>query len=492
MLDPSICFKARMSKDSRFDGKFFTAVLTTGIFCRPICPARAAKEENVRYFNNAVSAQDAGFKPCKRCFPERAPEQVLPRKMKRIEEYLLTTHESINDIANQLGYSERQFRRIFSDYFGIAPKQYRQHHQLLLARKLLLTTALPIADVCFAAGFNSVRRFNEQIKAVYELSPTALRHKHGKIPHASHVTIKLQYRPPFDWSEMLKFFQLRQLTGIEHVTDNSYQRSFCFDGKTGWLKVTKAANEHALNLAVTIEDYSLLNKIIMKVRRMFDLDADMTLIHQHLAKDELLAPLVDKYQGIRLPGCWDIFEFSIRAILGQQISVKAATTLAARIAKKYGQPLQAKHSELNYCFPNISDMENADFEGMGFTQSRIQTLHTWLDFYRQQPDFFDKYSSLGELERTLTSLKGIGPWTVNYIAMRGLSDPDAFPAADLGVIKALATDLNKALDNPPPKVTAKTAAKYKINTIEARAKQWQPWRAYATIYLWLSLSDDSA
>ncbi len=480
-----------MSRDKRFDGKFFTAVLTTGIFCRPVCPARAAKEENVRYFENSASAQDAGFKPCKRCYPEHAPEQVLPLKMKRITEQLLSSHCSIAEIAKQFDFSERQFRRIFTEYFGVTPKQYRLHHNLLLARKLLITTTLPISDVCFAAGFTSLRRFNEQMKEVYQVTPSQYRAKLKKPIQDPSINIRLQYRPPYDFAAMLKFFQLRQLTGIEQVTQDSYQRTICLDGKVGWIEVTQLPKADALNLKVVVDDYSLLNQIILKVRKMFDLDADINTVHQHLSLDSRLSPIIERYKGVRLPGCWDIFEFSIRAILGQQISVKAATTLAARIAKKYGKAFNIEHDTLSYCFPSIDDLTNANFDDIGLTQSRINTLHTWLQFYQHNPNALERYSNLEHLEKTLTALKGIGPWTVNYIAMRGLSDPNAYPASDLGVIKALAPDLNLNLSHPPTTVNAKTAAKYKTKDLIARADKWQPWRAYATIYLWLSLNNET-
>jgi len=510
MLSPEICFKARMSRDNRFDGKFYTAVMTTGIFCRPICPARAAKEENVRYFNNAASAQDAGFTPCKRCFPEHAPEQMLDIKTKRMSDIVLTSNDSIKTIAEQYGLSDRQFRRNFIELFGLAPKQYRLQHNLLLARKLLINTNMSMADICFASGYSSIRRFNEQIKQAYQLTPTQLRNKQGKpiektIPG---VNIRLPYRPPFDWAAMLTFFKLRQLSGIEQVTDTYYQRTINIDGDTGWFKVTQIENEYALNLLLVLSDYKALNKVIIKIRKLFDLDADMDVIHQHLSQDPLLAPLVSKFSRVRLPGCWDILEFSIRAILGQQVSVKAATTLAGRIAEKYGSTLIDSlvsdidctinsHSkknvsqQLNKCFPTLEELEGANFDNIGLTESRKQTLYTWLDFYRKQPNIFEHYQDVAALEKTLTALKGIGPWTVNYIAMRGLSDPNAFPAADLGVIKALAPDLTKDNEQPMTAVTAKTAAKFKVKDLNKRAETWQPWRAYATIYLWLSLSDEA-
>ena len=468
MLDEKPCFQARTSRDSRFDGKFFTGVLTTGIFCRPICPARPAKEENVRYFANAQHALESGFRPCKRCKPEHAPEQMLPLTARRMAKALVTTQQTVNEIAEQFQLSERQFRRNFINNFGIAPKQYRLNHHTLLAKQLLQNTGLSITSVCYAAGFTSVRQFNQQIKKVFACTPTQL--KQQKVQQTTTgLNITLHYRPPFDWSTMLSFFKLRQLPNIEVITDDSYQRTITLEQCQGWIKVTQVPDKHALNLYVELNDYQYLNEVICRVRRVFDLDADIKLIHEQLSQDATLAHTIEKFPGLRLPGCWDIFEFSIRAILGQQVSVKAATTLAGRIAVKYGQPLTGDNQTLSLLFPTPKQLENANFDGIGLTQTRINTLKTWIAFYRLHADVFDHYQDLSALEAQLTQLKGIGPWTVNYIAMRGLSDPDAFPAADLGVIKAL-TEHDK-------KPTTKQ--------IIERAKAWQPWRAYATLYLWL-------
>ncbi len=466
-----------MSKDARFDGKFYTAVLTTGIFCRPICPARAPKEENVRYFETAALAQHAGYQPCKRCMPELAPSQPLPVDLEKLTKALVDDGLSVTAAASQCRMSARQFQRVFSQHFGLSPSEYQLQQRLLTARQLLTGTNIPMADVCFNAGFNSIRRFNEAIKKAYLETPSQLRSRLNKQLQTSELTILLSYRPPFDWQGMLAFFRLRQLPGIELVTDDSYQRSITLENTAGWIEVSEVPEKHALKLRVAIDDLSLLNKVIKKVRKIFDLDADMPTIHQHLASDPLLANQIAQSPGIRLPGCWDIFEFSIRAILGQQVSVKAATTLAGRIAKQYGKPLDSEHPTLNYCFPSATELSQASFESIGLTQSRIDTLKRWVAFYLEQHEIFSQYQSLSALEQTLTSIKGIGPWTVNYLAMRGLSDPNAFPASDLGVIKALSS----SQDPHSKKLTTKQ--------ILAMAAQWQPWRAYATIYLWLSLAD---
>jgi len=470
MLDAKTCFQARTSRDSRFDGKFFTAVLTTGIFCRPICPARAAKEENVRYFENSQQALESGFKPCKRCLPEHAPEQMYPVVLKRMADALVTSQESVAQIASYFELSERQFRRNFSDAFGIAPTQYRLHHHSLLARKLIQNTTLTMTEVCFAAGFTSLRQFNQTIKQTFSCTPSQLRKSKGKEQKSSGIDIKLHYRPPFDWQAMLSFFQHRQLQGVEVVTNESYQRTINVGQHKGWFKVTHLPSGHALNLHVVLDDYKHLNYIINKVRRLFDLDADMNLIHQQLSTDPVLASSIEKNKGVRLPGCWDLFEFSVRAILGQQVSVKAATTLAARIASRYGDSNTFSNTDLTLLFPTVEQLSDASFEDLGLTQARIQTLRTWVEYYQNNAETLTHYQDLSVLEKQLVALKGIGPWTVNYIAMRGLSDPNAFPASDLGIIKALTKE-----DKKPT-----------TKQIIERASAWQPWRAYATLYLWLS------
>jgi len=492
MLDIDICQNARLSRDARFDGKFYTAVLTTGIFCRPVCPARPPKPENVRYYQSAELAQNSGFRPCKRCFPELAPAPLLPEKIKRLVQSYYENNNSISRTAKEQKVSERQLQRLFVKYYGLAPSEFFHQQRLLQARKLLTTTNLSITNTAYAAGFNSVRRFNEVIKNSYGATPSEIRgNKQAKIdeerPNTSTlktnntVTILLPYRPPFDWPLMLSFFRLRQISNIEKVSETEYCRSFIIENCHGWFKVSQPIDcsnyktKNALQLTVSMNDFSYLNQVITRVRKMFDLDADMLLIHQHLKSHPVLKAVIEQYPGLRLPGCWNIFEFSIRAILGQQISVKAATTLAQRIAEKYGGNVdksQSPYSEMNKHFPTPAQLKQVDYADIGLTQSRIATLQRWVDFYLATPDVFSTSASIETLEKTLTQLKGIGPWTVNYLAMRGLSDPDAFPSADLGIIKALTVN-NERPEN---------------KSILATAQQWRPWRAYAAINLWQSLA----
>ena len=474
MLSDEICERARLSRDARFDGQFFTAVLTTGIFCRPICPARAAKSENVKYYRSAELALQRGFRPCKRCLSEHAPVIRLPDKIEKITQAYYANEHNLSRCAQQLKLSSRQIHRLFIQYYGLAPSVFFQQQRLLLAHKLLTTTALNITDVAFAAGFNSIRRFNEVIANTYQQTPRALRGKKDKTNSAS-VTVLLPYQGDFDWLLMLSFFRDRQISNIEQVGDDFYFKSIAIDDCQGWIHIHHHIKKRALNLTVQLSDYKYLSQVILRVRRMFDLDADMKIIHQQLQQHPLLKKVIEQYPGLRLPGCWDIFEFSIRAILGQQISVKAATTLAGRIAEKYGddiKPLSLPNmSKVQKYFPNSEKLQDVDFEDIGLTRSRINTLQTWLAFYQENPDIFQCGLSIEQLAEILLPLKGIGPWTLNYIAMRGLSDPDAFPSADLGIIKAL----------------TEQGVKPNNKTILQIAEQWRPWRAYAVIYLWHSL-----
>lgn len=487
-LDPKVCNLARLSRDQRFDGQFYTAVITTGIYCRPTCPAGPAKEENVRYYQSASHAEFNGFQPCKRCKPELAPGQKLPSILDRaLDQLSYQPQLSVLQLAQQLGISERQLQRLFLDKIGLSPKQFINQKRQINARHLLLTTSLQLSDIATISGFGSIRSFNEQIKAQYGITPLAIR-KSSKRPLTDSLTIRLNYQGELNWPLMLEFLGNRKIPNIEFI-DNCYQRTINIDNTTGWLDVSKPNEENYLLLKVTLNDYSSLPKIIFRIRKMFDLDCDLNAIQTQLSQDADLAKVIGKVNGLRLPGCWDIFEFSIRAILGQQISVKAATTLAGRIAEKYGTAIQASDNtapacnnhnypeQLSLFFPTYQQLLSASFSDIGITNTRQKTLKTWVTFYSENLELFKDAKDSEAFEKTLCQVKGIGPWTANYLAMRGLGLPDAFPAADLGIIKALATNKNTDHEQRPT-----------IKEILVRAENWRPWRAYAAIYLWHSLS----
>ncbi|TKB45115.1 DNA-3-methyladenine glycosylase 2 family protein [Thalassotalea mangrovi] len=488
-IDPQVCHRARMSRDRRFDGQFFTAVLSTGIYCRPICPARSPKEENVRYYLSAAQAEHQGYRPCKRCRPELAPQSRHKTLSSMLERVKTDPGITVAALANSLNMSERQLQRQCQQALGMPPKNFLNQQRGILARKYLISSNLPITEVAHLSGFNSLRSFNQHIKSQYHCSAAELRaQKNRPVNDTQSFHYRLNYQGNLNWPLMLSFFRGRQIPGVEHVDESSYQRSIEIAGIKGWFKVTSLTDSelklNALNLEVYLTDYSVLDQVVNRVRQMFDLDCDLKQIRETLSKDQRLAIIVADTPGLRLPGCWDIFEFTIRAILGQQITVKAATTLAGRIAKRFGAMVSLPdnlNAKVDNLFPTIDSMmvqcfgdscDKKDFQDLGITSTRQNTLINWLGFYQSHQQWFNPQVDFDRFVNLLCQQKGIGPWTAHYIAMRGVGVVDAFPAEDLGIIKAL------AIDNVRPKKTE----------ILASAEKWRPWRAYAAIYLWHSLS----
>lgn len=473
-LDWHTCEQARLAKDARFDGRFFTGVLTTGIFCRPICPAPVPKPDNVRYFPSAAAASEAGFRPCLRCRPEAAPGSpmwqgataVVGRAQTLLQAGFLN-HHAVPELAARLGLGERQLGRLFKATLGASPQAVANIQRLLFAKKLLHETSMTMTQIAMASGFNSVRRFNDVFLRTYGQAPSKLRRKPAEMTDT--LCLLLPYREPFDWGAMLDWLRERAIPGVEQVGEASYRRSIYLNGKTGWLEVGQQVGQPALQLTLAFADLSQLMAIVARVRRLFDLDANADAIHQCLAGDDTLRPLLEKRPGLRLPGAWEPFEFAVRAVLGQQISVKAATTIAGRIATRFGTPLNQPESGLDWVFPDAAKLADADFIGIGLTGKRIETLKGLAAAVASGRLRLQVGQELDAFVDELCALPGIGEWTAHYIAMRGLSEPDAFPAADLGLMKALG--LTKPKD------------------IKLRADSWRPWRAYAAIHLWTSLGD---
>jgi len=485
-LTPSTaaCEIARLSRDARFDGVFFTAVLTTRIYCRPVCPARAPKAENVVYYASAAAAQAQGFRPCLRCRPELAPgnllwspnEHLVTRALTLIHEGFLADHP-LDALAERLNVGTRQLRRLFVKYLGAPPIAVHATQRLLFAKQLLTETALSITDVALASGFGSVRRFNSAFAEANHAEPRAFRRSPAIRADAAMV-LRLGYRPPYDFKAVLGFLFNRALPGIESVDAQSYQRVFGPAQSPGWLRVSAApAGQHALRLELyNVAPAQLLN-VITRIRRMFDLDADPQAIAHTLGASPSLAPLVERYPGLRLPGGWDGFEVAVRAVLGQQVSVAAARTLASRIVQRFGTPVEMPGiSGLNRLFPAAQQLADAHLDQLGITQARIHTIRGiaralidgQVDFAVEQP--------LETFIRRWVQLPGIGEWTAHYIAMRVLKHPDAFPAADL----ILRREANP--DGPPLSTKA----------LLELAESWRPWRAYSVMYLWRAATDAAA
>lgn len=468
---------ARLARDHRFDGVFYTGVLTTGIFCRPVCPAPAPKEDNVRYFRSAAEASLFGLRPCKRCRPELAAdishwhisEHLLHVAHRLINEGYLQTH-SINDLADKLGVSDRHLRRMFNEQLGASPIQIDLVRRLLLARRLLLESSLPITDIVHCSGFNSVRRFNDAFKKFYQYPPSAIKQSTNTATDV--LTLTLSYRPPYDWKAMLGFLSARMIAGIEQVSEYYYQRRIVIANEQGCFRITPISG-NKVELSIKGISPSALPEIIARVRRQFDLNTDLHSIHEFLANTPLLGNIIAQTPGLRLPSSWDPFETLVRAVVGQQISVVACTTILGRIVDRHCQ----QHELDTPRFPNPAEVSELELEGLGLTKTRAATLTRVAKAIDSGEVCFSLDQPADELIQQLTSIKGIGPWTANYTAFRGMGFTDNFPAADLGLRKAMRTLITETASDGLPK----------INRVEDYAKCWQPYRSYAAVLLWHSL-----
>ncbi len=484
-LDPAICSSARLARDRRFDGRFYTAVKTTGIFCRPICPARPPLERNVTYYTTAAEAASAGYRPCLRCRPDAAPGSpawgLVSTTVQRALKLMRSEREaqSVETLAERLGVSSRYLRRLFAEHLGVSPLAVWQSERALFAFSLLRDTNLPVSEIAYEAGFNSLRRFNGVFKQIYRRTPSDVRREKGAGGVAGTVAgtggtvtrLYLDYRPPLDWPRLLEFFGARALAGVEQVEGEVYRRSFALEQFRGVLRVRNEGARSRLVVEVSGEGAgAALYLLNQRLRRLFDLDADTEEIAAVLARDPLLAKQLERSPGVRLPGAWDPFEYALRAILGQQISVAAATTIAGRLVARYGESFVDHKGEEHHLFPTAERLAEAQFDNLGLTRTRAQTLREFV------AETLDGRVNFAEAElddwcKQVTALPGIGDWTAQYIAMRGLSMPDAFPASDLGILQALGANGEKA----------------KPKQALARAENWRPWRAYGALLLWQSL-----
>ena len=479
--DRSICDRARLARDPRFDGLFFIGVKSTGIYCRPICPAPSPRPENIVYYPTAAAAAAAGLRPCLRCRPETAPgtpawngtSATVARAMHLIRQGALE-NGSVTDLATRLGVGPRHLRRLFHRHIGTTPKAIADHQRLLFAQKLVMETTLPITQAALAAGYGSLRRFNAAFRRYVGRSPTELRRKHpssdSRTQFGFRCSLSLAYRPPYDWERMIGFFRLRAIPGVEWVENGAYRRTIRLPATQGTITVRHAPKGHAVQLEVDMNDSRELMAVVERVRRMFDLDANPQAIHQALTQDPLIAKRINIAPGLRLPGAWDPFETVVRAVVGQQVSVKGAVTQLGRIACLAGPRVHAEgHPRLTRFFPSAAELGETDLSTLGMPQKRKATLRETSQQVVSGALRLDMTDDLPSFINILTAIPGIGDWTANYVAMRALGEPDAFPASDLGILNAL----REGEDRP----TVKQAI--------ARAEAWRPWRAYAAVYLWL-------
>jgi len=482
-MDDDACYRAIETRDRRFDGRLFVAVTSTGIYCRPFCPAPTPKRENVRFFQTAAGAQEAGFRPCLRCRPETSPElafwrgssNTVSRALGLIEAGALDGAD-VETLAARLGIGERQLRRLFRRHLGASPISIAQTRRMLLAKQLIHDTRLPMTEVASAAGFGSIRRFNEIFQQLYRRPPQALRRTgvaEESVGTTGAVVVKLGYRPPYDWEAILSFLRARAIPGIEMVSSGRYARTIAIGDERGVL-VVEPAERNCLKATVRFPTLKNLPAIIARVRRVFDLAADPTAIGAHLSHDPILAPLVATRPGLRVPGAWDGFELAMRAILGQQVTVSAATRLAGKLVLSYGEKIVdpgARDHGLTHVFPTPQQLIGVDLAAIGMPKARRIALSSLAATVVADPLIFGPRRSLEEAVAQLRSLVGIGEWTAQYIAMRELREPDAFPAADIGLMRAM---------------SAGSGVRPSPAELLAHAERWRPWRAYAALHLWAS------
>ena len=484
LADHDSCYRAIQSSDRRFDGQFFTAVSSTGIYCRPVCTAVTPKSENVSFYASAAAAAQAGYRPCLRCHPEAAPGSadwigagVIAQTAWRLIDAGYADEHSLAQLAEQFDISDRHLRRLFLQTYGATPVAVAQTRRLHLAKQLLDETSLPIADIAFAAGYGSLRRFNTAMRNAWGSAPSVLRRLNAAPKTASAFTLHLSYRPPYDWPQTLAFLRRRLVPGVERIDEHSYARSVSLQHRdkllSGTLRVSHAPAKHALKVELSPQLLPRIGRITSSLRRLFDLDANPEAINAAFASDSLLGPASRAAPGTRVPGAWDGFEVLVRAVLGQQVSVAAALTLVRRVVEKFGTSL---HDDWRL-FPTPAAIAIADLSGLGITGRRIEVLKSTAQKISDgELDLNDGRNHGGELHRYIAALvaqPGIGDWTAQYIAMRSLGHPNAFPAGDLILRRA-------ATINDRNQITGQLTEKQ----LRDRAESWQPWRAYAVIHLW--------
>lgn len=477
-LDARHCYAALKARDTRFDGAFFVAVSTTGIYCRPVCTARLPRADRCNFYPNAATAEQAGYRPCLRCRPELAPGSAPVDAVRttarwvvmRIKEGALNA-EGLERLADEYGLSSRQLRRVVEQEYGVSPVDLAQTHRLLLAKQLLTDSSLGMAEIAFASGFSSVRRFNHLFSSRYGLSPSNLRRK-GQVKDAANgIVLKLGYRPPIAWAHLTGFLASRGARGVESVDEDGYRRTVRLGPHRGWLTATLLSSQNQVRIELASSLMSVLPQLLMQLRRLFDLDANPQIIEAQLSRNAQLRKLIRRLPGLRVPGALDSFELASRAILGQQVSVKAATTLFNRYVWAFGEPVSTPYTELTHLPPTAECVARAPLHSLmnlGISRKRAQTLQGLARVLVSGQLRLEPAADVRESVAALKNLPGIGDWTASYIAMRALRDPDAFPQGDLG--------LQKALQMQKPR------------ELLAIAETWRPWRAYAALHLWNSLN----
>ena len=479
MLDPHTCYRALKARDARFDGRFFVAVSSTRIYCRPVCTVKPPRRENCRFYPSAAAAESGGYRPCLRCRPELAPGNASVDATSRLAQAAASMmedraldEEGLETIATRLGITDRHLRRAFGAEFGVSPVEFAQTQRLLLSKRLLTDTVLPVTEVAFASGFGSLRRFNALFKQRYRLQPSQLRrHMRGAAAASATADVlnfELSFRPPYDWPALSAFLGARAVAGVEVVEGARYRRTVrvAIDGKEhrGWIEVAMSPKKPALRVTVSASLAKSLPPVLSRVKSLMDLACHPAEVAQ------ALGALARRHPGMRVPGAFDGFEAAVRAILGQQVTVAAARTVAGRFAAAFGEPIESPFAALTTIFPaadRIAELPYGRIACIGMPGARARTVLALARAVAGGDLVLMPNADIEATLDTLRALPGVGEWTAQYIAMRALAWPDAFPHTDLGVLKALGeTDPRRVL---------------------AAGETWRPWRAYAVMHLWQSL-----
>ncbi|MGD8377384.1 MAG: AlkA N-terminal domain-containing protein, partial [Acidobacteriota bacterium] len=475
-LDRDSCYRAFTSRDPRFDGRFFVGVRTTGIYCRPICPARTPRATNVEFFPCAAAAEESGFRACRRCRPETAPgtpawngsSTTVARALRLIRDGALD-EAGLPELAARLGVGERHLRRLFTRHLGASPLAVARTRRVHFARRLIDETDLPMGHVANGSGFRSVRQFNHDVRRTFHASPTELRRRvRREAADAEGITLHLPYRPPLDWGQFVAYLELRALPGVEAIDASGYRRAVRGRNGPGLLEVSPVPSADRLRLHVVVDGESDLIGIVERVRRLFDLETDPAPIAAHLRRDPILRPRVDARPGLRVPGAFDPLEVAVRAVLGQQVTVRGATTIAGRLVRRFGEPLATPRAGLTHLFPSPETLAEADLAALGMPGRRAAAIRGLAAAVARGTLDLSAMATREEAVRALAALPGLGSWTAEYVALRAMACPDAFPAGDLGLRKAVST----------------TGEPASARELAVRAESWRPWRGYAAMHLW--------
>jgi AraC family transcriptional regulator of adaptative response / DNA-3-methyladenine glycosylase II len=474
-LESDICWQAIRSRDRRFDGRFFVAAVTTGVYCRSICPVPFAKPNNISLFPSAAAAETAGFRPCRRCRPETSPgtpawlgsSAVVSRALRLMREGALNGGD-VDTLAERLGIGSRQLRRLFVQHLGASPVKIASTHRLHFARNLIEETDLPMSTVALNAGFNSIRQFNHAIRTTSGQSPSELRRSRYNpetAPGHSGLLIRLTYRPPLNWSALISFLGSTATPGVEFVEAGSYRRTIESGGGIGTIDIRPDHEQARLMVRIELPKYDGLMTVVERVRRIFDLGADPLQIASHLSRDPALKPLLQTQPGLRVPGVWDGFEFAVRAILGHQLPVMESNALAGQLARAFGRPIDTSLEGLTCLFPQPGDLVDADLSIAGLGSDCAASIRELARLVLQKQLTFDASRSLLDTISRLRAVPGVTEETSHYIAMRAFGEPDAFPAGELGLSDKCGQSI---------------------------ADIWRPWRAYAAMHLWTARTQASA